>query len=84
MIQTQPTIHVDLADRLRVTAGRLSSMPVDLATSLSITTNRQGRSDADIRAVALSIARPLGFTSVVETDGDAVTVTFARADRRHR
>jgi hypothetical protein len=77
-------LHVDLAERLRVTAMRLQSMPADVATSLSVTTSWQGRTDADVRALAATIAAPLGFDHVVEGRGDSVTVIFRRADRRHR
>lgn len=83
-IQPPPTLHVDLSERLRVTAARLQSMPPDGATSLSVTTSWQGRTEADVRALAMTIAGPLGFTPVVEGHGDTVTVSFRRPDRRHR
>jgi hypothetical protein len=59
-------------------------MPPDAATSLSVTTSSQGRSEADVRAFAMTIAEPLGLTSVVEGRDDAVTVIFRRPDRRTR
>ena len=83
-IQPPPTLHVDLAERLRVTAARLQSMPPDVATSLSVTTSWQGRSEADVRALAKAIAAPLGFVPVVDGSGDSVTVMFRRPGRRHR
>jgi hypothetical protein len=83
-IQPPPTLHVDLAERLRATAARLQAMPPDVATSLSITTGWQGRTEADVRAIASSIAGPLGFKPSVEARGDSVTVVFQRSDRRHR
>jgi hypothetical protein len=83
-IQPPPTLHVDLAERRRVTAARLQAMPPDVATSLSVTTSWQGRTDADVRALAATIASPFGFDHAVEGRGDSVTVIFRRSDRRHR
>jgi len=51
---------------------------------LSITTSWQGRTEADVRALARAVAGPLGFTAVIEARGDSVTVIFRRPDRRHR
>ena len=78
-IQPPPTLHEDLAERLRGTATRLQSMPADVATSLSVTTSGQGRPEAEIRVLASTIAAPLGFIPVVELRGDAVTVIFRRS-----
>ena len=82
-IQPPSTPHEDLAERLRGTAARLQSMPADVATSLSVTTSGEGRTEAAVRALASTIAAPLGFIPVVEAGGDAVTVIFRRsaADR---
>jgi hypothetical protein len=83
LTQAPPTLHVELAERLRVTTGRLLAMPPDVATSLSITTTRQGHSDADLQVLAASIATPLGLGAAVETDGESVTAIFWRSDSRH-
>jgi hypothetical protein len=83
-IQPPPILHIDLAERLRVTAKHLQTMPPELATSLSITTSWQDRTEADVRALARAVAGPLGFMAVIEGRGDSVTVIFRRPDRRHR
>jgi hypothetical protein len=78
-IEPAATLHIELAERLRVTASRLDAMPADSATSLSITTGWQGRSEADIRALAATVAKPLRLRPVIEARGDSVTVTFQRS-----
>jgi hypothetical protein len=83
-IQPPATLHVDLAERLRVTAARLQAMPPELATSLSITMGWHDRSESEVRALATTIAEPLGFTPAVEGRGDSVTVIFRRSGQRHR
>jgi hypothetical protein len=83
-IQPAATLHIELAERLRVTAARLEAMPADAATSLSITTGSQGHSEADVRAMATTVAQPLGFRTVIEARGDLVTVMFQRSGRRRR
>ena len=65
-----------------MTAARLEAMPADLATSLSITTSWQGRTEPDVRALAAAIASPLGLAPSVEGRGDSVTVTFRRPGPR--
>jgi hypothetical protein len=81
-VQPPSTLHVDLEERLRVTATRLEAMPAELATSLSITTGWQGRTEADVRALAAEIARGRDLRLSVEGRGDSVTVTFRRAGQR--
>ena len=83
-IQPAATLHVELAERLRVTAARLGAMPADAATSLSITTGWQGHTEADVRAMAATVAKTGGFRPVIEAHGDSVTVTFQRSGRRRR
>jgi hypothetical protein len=83
-IQPPATLHVELAERLRVTAARLDAIPADAATSLSVTTGWQGHTEAGIRAMAATVAQPLGFKTVIEACGDAVTVAFHRPRRRQR
>ena len=83
-IQPAATLRIELAERLRVTAARLEAMPADVATSLSITTGWQGHTEADVRAMAETVAEPLGFRPVVDARGDSVTVIFKRSVRRHR
>jgi hypothetical protein len=83
-IEPAATLHVELAERLRVTAARLEAMPADAATSLSITTGWQGRTEADVRAMAATVAKTGGFRPVISAHGDSVTVTFQRSERRHR
>jgi hypothetical protein len=78
-IQPAPTLHVELAERLRITAARLSAMPADAATSLSITTGWQGHREADVRALAASVAKAHGLRTVIEGHDDSVTVAFHRA-----
>jgi hypothetical protein len=82
-IQPTATVHIELAERLRVTAARLNAMP-DTATSLSITTGWQGHSEADVRAMAATVAKPLSFRPVIDGHGDSVTVSFQRARRQIR
>ena len=78
-VEPPATLHVDLEERLRLTAARLDALPAELATSLSITTGWQDRTEADIRELAAEVARPLGLVPAVEGRGDSVTVTFRRA-----
>ena len=78
------TLHVELAERLRLTVARLEAMPADAATSLSITTGWQGHTEADVRAMAATVAKPGGFRPVIEAHGDSVTVTFQRSGRHRR
>lgn len=82
-IQPSATVHIELAERLRATAARLHAMP-DTATSLSITTGWQGHSEADVRAMAATVAKPLSLRPVIDGHGDSVTVTFQRSSQRHR
>jgi hypothetical protein len=83
-IQPAATLHVELAERLRVTAARLEAMPADAASSLSITTGWQGHAEADVRAMAAMAAKTGGFRPVIEGHSDSVTVAFHRSARRHR
>lgn len=83
-IQPSATLHVELAERLRVTAARLDAMPADGVSSLSITTGWQGHTEADVRAMAATVAKPLDLRPVIEARGDSVTVIFQRPSRRRR
>jgi hypothetical protein len=83
-IQRLELVEVDLDDRLRVTAERLSSMPAGVATSLSLTVCRKGRSDSDVRRLAETIALRADLGWVVESQGDVVTVIFRRSPRGTR
>lgn len=81
-IQPPATLQVDLEERLRATAARLETLPAELATSMSVTTGWQGRTEADVRRLAQEIARGGGLRPAVEGHGDSVTVTFRRSGRR--
>ncbi|MDP9245450.1 MAG: hypothetical protein M3O64_02255 [Chloroflexota bacterium] len=81
-IQPPATLRVELEERLRVTAARLQAMPAELATSLSVTTGWQERTEADVSALAAAIAAPFGHIAAVERCADSVTVTFRRPGRR--
>jgi hypothetical protein len=83
-IQPAAILRVELAERLRLTAARLAALPADAVTSLSITTGWQGHTEAEVRAMAATVAKPLGFRPVTEGRGDSVTVAFHRSGRRHR
>ncbi len=78
-IQHVRPAEVDLAERLRVTAGRLAMIPADLASSLSLTAGRQGYSEAEIRHLAASIATQAHMSVVVESDADMITILFRRS-----
>jgi hypothetical protein len=77
-IQPPAVLHVDLGERLRVTARRLEAMPPELATSLSITAGWHGLSETQVRALARVASAPFGFAEEVQALHDAVTVTFRR------
>jgi hypothetical protein len=77
-IRQVPQVEVDLAQRLRVTAARLVAMPADLASSISLTADRQRYGEADVRRLAVAIASPDHLSWAIEADGDVVTVTFGR------
>jgi hypothetical protein len=81
-IQRPAIQRVDLDERLRVTAARLQAIPADLATSLSITTGWQGRTEADVAAVSAAAAAPFGHLATVDGCTDSVTVTFRRQAAR--
>ena len=79
-LQPPPPIYVELEERLRATAARLDAMPAEVATSLSITTGWQGRTEPEVGALAAAIAAPLGLTH--DVDAASVTVTFRRPGPR--
>jgi hypothetical protein len=83
-IQRVELVEVALDDRLRVTAERLSRMPAGVATSLSLTVSRQGRSDTDLGRLAATIALRADLGWAVESEGDVVTVIFRRSPRGAR
>ncbi len=77
-IQPVPLVETDLAERLRVTARHLTTMPADLVSSVSLTAGWQGYGEAEVRDSAMSIAAAAGLTTVVEPHEDMVTITFGR------
>jgi hypothetical protein len=76
--------QLDLPDRLRLAATRLEAMPPELASSLSVTVSSNGRAEADLRALALTVSAPLGLEAQVDAGEDAITVTFRRPIQRRR
>lgn len=72
----------DLAALLAEAAHRLAAMPAALASSISVTAERDGRSASEVERLARDIARRSGHGVRVAFEGAEVSVTFRREGDR--